>query len=120
MLIGGDDYLVKPIDPDKLLARLHRLLERSRLWSKAPSHDLSERKIEVLQLIAEGCPPAEVASQLVIAPKTVSSHIERILARLYIHTRAQAVAVADESGLIRVLRKNADVIAHIAVGGGEN
>jgi DNA-binding NarL/FixJ family response regulator len=100
-----------------LIARLHRLLERSRLWSKAPSHDLSEREIEVLQLIAEGCPPAEVARQLVIAPKTVSSQMERILAQLDVHARAQAVAVADESGLIRVLRKNA---THIAVGVGEN
>jgi DNA-binding CsgD family transcriptional regulator len=110
----------RPIDPDKLLARLHRLLERSRLWSKAPSDDLSEREIEVLQLIAEGCPPAEVARQLVIAPKTVSSHVERILAKLDVQTRAQAVAVAYESGLIRVLRKNADVMAQIALGVGEN
>ena len=37
LLIGGDDYLVKPIDPDELLARLRRLLERSRAWSKKPS-----------------------------------------------------------------------------------
>jgi len=54
MLIGGDGYLVKPIDPDGLLARLQRLLERSRAWSKSTSPNLTEREIEVLQLIAEG------------------------------------------------------------------
>src|SRR5262245_20533602 len=102
MLVGGDDYLVKPVDPDELLARLRRLLERSRLWSKPATVDLSEREIEVLQLVAEGHPPAEVARRLVISPKTVASHVQRILTKLNVHTRAQAVAVAYEAGLIRV------------------
>jgi DNA-binding NarL/FixJ family response regulator len=114
MLIGGDDYLVKPIDPDELLARLSRLLERSRAWTKPSAVDLTDREIEVLQLIAEGLPPADVAKRLVIAPKTVSSHMQRILAKLDVHTRAQAVAVAYESGLIRVLRTDPDVTGHTA------
>jgi DNA-binding NarL/FixJ family response regulator len=113
MLVGGDDYLVKPIDPDELLARLRRLLERSRSWSKKPSSvDLSEREIQVLQLVAEGLPPAEVAERLVISPKTVSSHMQRILTKLDVHTRAQAVAVAYEAGLIRV--SAGEVNAHLA------
>jgi len=112
MLVGGDDYLVKPIDPDELLARLRRLLERSRLWSKPSSVELSEREIEVLQLIAEGLPPADVARTLVISPKTVASHVQRILTKLNVHTRAQAVAVAYEAGLIRVSAN--DVEGHLA------
>jgi len=115
MLIGGDDYLVKPVDPDELLARLGRLLERSQAWTKPSAVDLTDREIEVLQLIAEGLPPAEVAKRLVIAPKTVSSHMQRILAKLDVHTRAQAVAVAYESGLIRVLRTDPEVTAHLAL-----
>jgi two-component system, NarL family, nitrate/nitrite response regulator NarL len=115
MLIGGDDYLVKPVDPEELLARLRRLLERSRSWVKAPSVDLTDREIQVLQLIAEGCPPTQVGRQLVIAPKTVSSHIQRILAKLDVHTRAQAVAVAYELGLIRVRPREPEVAAHIAI-----
>jgi DNA-binding NarL/FixJ family response regulator len=114
LLVGGDDYLVKPIDPDELLARLRRLLERARAWTRASSVELSEREIEVLQLVAEGLPPAEVAKRLVISPKTVSSHVQRIMSKLDVHTRAQAVAVAYEAGLIRVTAN--EVSAHVAVG----
>jgi len=112
ILVGGDDYLVKPVDPDELLARLRRLLERAGAWSKPQTSDLSEREVEVLQLVAEGWPPAEVASKLVISPKTVSSHMQRILTKLGVHTRAQAVAVAYEAGLIRVSRNGSEVEAH--------
>jgi DNA-binding NarL/FixJ family response regulator len=120
MLIGGDDYLVKPIDPDELLARLGRLLERSQAWTKPSAVDLTDREIEVLQLIAEGLPPAEIAKRLVIAPKTVSSHVQRILAKLNVHTRAQAVAVAYESGLIRILSTDPEVRAHLSLDLAEN
>lgn len=102
ILVGGDDYLVKPLHPEELLARIRRLLDRMRTYSRSVSTDLSDREVEVLQLVAEGRPAAEVASQLFISRKTVSSHMQRIFAKLNVHTRAQAVAVAYEAGLIRV------------------
>ena len=71
--------------------------------------DLSEREIEVLQLLAEGVPATEIGQRLCISPKTVSSHVQRILGKLNVHTRAQAVAVAYEAGLIRVAPREVEL-----------
>jgi len=115
IIAGGDDYLVKPVHPEELLARLERLLTRSRGRALRPALELTEREIEILQLIAEGCPPGEVARRLFIAPKTVSSHVQRIFVKLGVHTRAQAVAMAYAAGLIQVgVGQRDEVEAHIA------
>jgi DNA-binding CsgD family transcriptional regulator len=55
---------------------------------------LTKRELEVLGLLAEGRSRAEIVELLVISPKTVSTHIERILIKLGVHSVAQAVAVA--------------------------
>jgi DNA-binding NarL/FixJ family response regulator len=112
IIAGGDDYLVKPVHPEELLARLERLLARSRGRGLKPALELSDREIEILQLIAEGCPPGDVAQQLFIAPKTVSSHMQRIFVKLGVHTRAQAVAMAYAAGLIQVGAVHHEVEAH--------
>jgi DNA-binding NarL/FixJ family response regulator len=54
----------------------------------------------VLQLLAEGLEQGEIAERLVISSKTVASHIERILAKLGVRSRAQAVAAAFREGLV--------------------
>ena len=114
IIAGGDDYLIKPVHPEELLARLDRLLVRSRGRALKPALELTEREIEILQLIAEGCPPGEVAQRLFIAPKTVSSHIQRIFVKLGVHTRAQAVAMAYAAGLIQVgVEQRDEVEAHV-------
>jgi DNA-binding CsgD family transcriptional regulator len=61
---------------------------------------LTPRELEVLRLIARGRTPGEIAEQLVISPKTVSSHLQRILAKMGVHSRLQAVARAYELGLV--------------------
>ena len=74
---------------------------------------LTGRELEVLRLLAGGLDQGEIARQLVISPKTVGTHIQRVLTKLGVHSRAQAVALAHEHGLAEteahVLSTRADV-----------
>jgi two-component system, LuxR family, response regulator FixJ len=97
LLLGADDYLVKPVDPGELIARIRRLVEPPQSSETASSNgldSLTKREHEVLDLLAQGHPQDEIARELVITPKTVSTHIQRILGKLEVRSRAQAVAVA--------------------------
>jgi LuxR family maltose regulon positive regulatory protein len=64
---------------------------------------LSERELEVLQLIAAGASNEEIAEQLVIAIGTVKRHVSNILGKLAVSNRTQAVARAHAIGLLSIL-----------------
>ena len=68
---------------------------------KLPHHDLTERELEVLRLIAEGKRNQEIADQLVIGIKTVKTHVSNILAKLNVEDRTQAAIYAHRHSLVK-------------------
>jgi DNA-binding CsgD family transcriptional regulator len=93
--------MVKPLDPDELIARVRRHLPPQTRATEAPPGVilLTPREREVLRLLADGMDQREIAERLVISPKTVSTHIQHVLVKLGVHSRAQAVAAAHRYGL---------------------
>ena len=107
LMLGADDYLTKPLDAGELLARAKRSLRRVASPERngnghVPAKDagLSPREREILGLLADGRTQTQIASELVISSKTVATHIQHILSKLGVNTRAQAVALAFRRGLV--------------------
>ena len=97
--VADGDVLLAPEVTKRLV---ERFVSRPAPGSAAPAElaELTPRELEVLALVARGFSNAEIATQLVIAETTVKTHVARILMKLGLRDRAQAVVVAYESGLV--------------------
>jgi DNA-binding NarL/FixJ family response regulator len=100
LLLGADDYVIKPSAPDEVLARVRIAVERVRPARAAAHGRLTRREHEVLALLGEGLKWGEIAQRLVISPRTVATHTENIRRKLGVNSRAEAIAVAYRDELL--------------------
>lgn len=102
LLLGADDYVVKPYAPDELLTRVRNLVRRKHPDASvaAAAAKLTRREREVLELLSQGLPKDEIAERLVVSRKTVGSHVENILRKLGVRSQTQAVALAYRENLL--------------------
>jgi len=93
--VAGGESLLAPAVTRQLIGRFADRVRPVRGSTDA----LARREVEVLKLIAAGLSNAEIAASLVISPETVKTHVSRILAKLGLRDRVQAVVFAYRSGL---------------------
>jgi DNA-binding NarL/FixJ family response regulator len=119
---GAAGFLLKATPPDRLVVgietvaagdallapRLTRRLIEQHIAGPPPVTGvpeplrvLTEREREVLVLMARGCSNDEIAKQLVVSEATVKTHVNRVLGKLGLRGRVQAVVLAYETGLVR-------------------
>jgi DNA-binding NarL/FixJ family response regulator len=117
---GASGFLLKRTRPEELVAAIHTIAAGDSLLSPSvtsrviermagqPQPDaardprldeLTPRETEVLELVARGLSNAEIAAELVIEESTVKTHLKRLLAKLRVRDRVQAVIFAYETGL---------------------
>jgi DNA-binding NarL/FixJ family response regulator len=98
-VVAAGEALLAPTVTRRLVAEFARLRVRRR-EPDAALRSLTARETDVLRLIAEGLSNVEIAARLVVGEETVKSHVSRVLAKLGLRDRTQAVVVAYESGLV--------------------
>ena len=119
---GASGFLLKRTPPEQLLEAVHTVAAGDALLSPSVTRtviermahqpapeiasgdrlsDLTPREREVLELVARGCSNSEIAKELIIEESTVKTHVKRILMKLHLRDRIQAVIFAYESGLTR-------------------
>lgn len=114
---GAVGYLVKDASGHEVVEAVERAAQGQQVVSASvtradtdgpagpPVHavappDLTPREVEILQLLADGCSPQEVAGRLFISPKTVRNHLSKVYDKLDVNSRSQAIVEALRHGLI--------------------
>ena len=104
MAAGADGYLLKDLPRDQLVAAVRELMSGSPQAHVAVSHgsqlSLTDREIEVLELVADGLTNRAAARRLGISEATVKTHLAHVYTKLGVLDRAAAVREAWERGLV--------------------
>lgn len=121
LLAGASGFLLKDAPPEQLVAGIRSVAEGQALLAPSVTRrlietfvtthpgakqppaafdELTEREREVLILMAHGLSNAEIAEQLVVSGTTVKTHVARVLQKLGLRDRVQAVVLAYESGIV--------------------
>ena len=98
-LVRTGDALLAPSITRRLVERFAPQQSDQQRPVHADLSELTPRELEVLQLLARGLSNAELAAQLTLSEATVKTHVARILAKLQLRDRVQAVVLAYETGL---------------------
>ena len=101
-VIAAGEALLAPAVTRRLISEFSRIRPRQATPPTALTalRELTPRETEVLRLIAEGLSNPEIAARLVVTEETVKTHVSRVLGKLGLRDRTQAVVTAYESGLV--------------------
>ncbi|MEV4433220.1 response regulator transcription factor [Streptomyces sp. NPDC049555] len=99
-VVAAGEALLAPSVTRRLIADFAKRPAPRRRTRSVRLNGLTPRETEVLSLIARGLSNQEIAAQLVLAEQTVKTHVGRVLGKLGLRDRAQAVVFAYESGLV--------------------
>ena len=98
-LVASGEALLAPSVTRRLIQEVNR--RRSDVRPAAELATLTPREREVLELVAAGLSNVEIGERLFVAEQTVKTHVGKVLAKLHLRDRAQAVVYAYESGVVR-------------------
>lgn len=96
------ESLIHPSVASKILAEFSLMSQKKGKKTGWMEHDLSEREITVLKLVAEGKTNKEIANALDLSEKTVKNHVRNIFHKLQVYDRTQAAILAIRKGLIEL------------------
>ena len=99
-VVAAGDALLAPTVTRRLIGEFAQMRPKPDAAPAAALTTLTPRETQVLRLVAEGLSNPEIAARLVVTEETVKTHVSRVLSKLGLRDRTQAVVAAYESGLV--------------------